>query len=400
MTQQRRNNSLLIALVLGLLATGIPCYAHSPQYEATAVIQIHSVQPSFLADGRQLGEIEYNRFVNTQLELLRLPMVLDRALENADVARLPIVLEQQDKRGWLTKAIQARHAENTELVYVSIVTNSAEASEKIVNAVVDAYLNFINDVARLTNNNLLSSLRIEERRQRQFAQTFQESIRRATREAALRGVAPRMNIGVVQEESLQRDVALAEVKLTTMRAQRRGIAERMENSDIIPVPMRLNPELRVINEQRELLVQQREARMEALSRPDNDARVGQLNRQIEHLDERIKAITTGVDSRRLETLQNHFRLQEEANLFQLDQDIRVQEILVEELRNKYNEQLLKGLDQAENVLDVSFEQSQLERVHRTLDKIEDRILAITSEQRAPGRITPLSRAVVSVKPAE
>ena len=392
-------------LILGLLFVGIPCYANSPQYEATAMIQVRSAIPSFLGDARQLNEREYIRFVNTQLALLKSPPVLDRALENADVARLPMVVAQQDRRAWLARELRVEHVDDTEIVRVSIVTNSAEASERINNAVVDAYLTFIDEVARQTNNNLISNLRVEERRQRQIAQTLQESIRRATRAAATQGAAAGvdgMSIGLAQGESLERDIALADARLTTMRAQRRAIVERMNDPSKVPVSVliQMNPEMRAINAQREALVQQRESRAEAVSNPDNDARLMQVDRQIEALDARLAELATGADGRGLETMRNFFRLQEEVNLFKLDQEIRTHEILVEELINKHHEQLLRSVERAENVLDVSFEQAQLARTHRTLDKIEDRIFAIITEQRAPGQIMPLTRAVVSVVPSE
>ena len=405
MTQQRKCG-LSVALILGLLVVGIPCYASAPQYEATAMIQVSSAVPSLLGDARQLDEHGYIRFVNTQLVLLRSPLVLDRALENADVARLPMVVAQQDKRAWLARELQVSHADNTEIVYVRIVTNSAEASERIINAVVDAYFNFIEEVARQTNHHLIGALRVEERRQRHIAQTLQENIRRTLiQEAIIQGATAGvdgMSLSLAQGESLERDIANANAKLTTMRAQRRGIVERMEQPSQVPVSIlvQLNPEIRVISAQREALVQQRESRAGALPNPDSDPRLMQIDRQIESLDARLAALTTDVDGRGLETILNHFRLQEEANLFQLDQEIRVQEILVEQLTTKHNEQLLKSIERAESVLDASFAQAQLERAYRTLDKIEDRIIAITTEQRAPGQITPLTRAVVSVVPSE
>ena len=412
MTQQRKCG-LSVALILGLLVVGIPCYASAPQHEATAMIQVSSAVPSLLGDARQLDEHGYIRFVNTQLVLLRSPLVLDRALENADVARLPMVVAQQDKRAWLARELQVSHADNTEIVYVRIVTNSAEASERIINAVVDAYFNFIGDVARQANHHLIGALRIEERRQRQIAQTLQENIRRTLiQEAIIQGATAGvdgMSLSLAQGESLERDIANANAKLTTMRAQRRGIVERMEQPSQVPVSIlvQLNPEIRVISaqrealvQQRERLVQQRESRAGALPNPDSDPRLMQIDRQIESLDARLAELTTDVDGRGLEAMRNLFRLQEEANLFQLDQEIRVQEILVEQLTTKHNEQLLKSIERAESVLDASFAQAQLERAHRTLDKIEDRIIAITTEQRAPGQITPLTRAVVSVVPSE
>ena len=392
----------LTVLILGLLVANIPCYADSPQYHATVTLWVHPVMPSLLSGDRQLSESEYSRFLNTQIELLRHPVVIDRVLESPDVAQLPIIREQQDKRTWLIGKLVIRNG-NSELVSVGIATNSAEASEKIVNAVIDAYFNFTQEVSRGMTLELISNLRTEERRQQQVAQTLQARIRQKTREAAAQGAVigtGGTSRNLVQEESFARDLALAEARLTAMKAQRKGIMERMEKPGLIPVSIlvQLSPELKRFNEQREELLQKWEALSQTVSRPEDDPRIVQIDRHIQQIDERIKAMVSSTDSSTLEALQNQFRIQEEVNLFQLELEIRTQEILVEVLTKEYHEQLINNVERTENALDVTFDQFQLERTNRTLDKIEDRILAITTEQRAPARITQLSRAVVSPVP--
>ena len=199
---------LIAGLILGSLAAVILLMVCRPQYKATATIQVRAARPNFLVDYPRISQYEYESFVNTQIALLRNPIVIDRALEQPEVARLPIVIQQRDKRGWLTQKLRAKHVGNSEIVHISIKTNSEDASEKIVNAVVDAYFQFIDEVARTTNVNLISSLRVEERRQRQLAQRLQENIRTKTREAA--------NSEIVEAEN-EVDVAveLAQLKRTT-----------------------------------------------------------------------------------------------------------------------------------------------------------------------------------------
>ena len=395
--------SLPMGALLGVFAGAVFYAAFPVQFASNAQIQIQAFPPQFIEmTTRQHGRHE--DFVNTQLALLRHPHVIDRALENPEVARLPIVLRQTDKRDWLTRTLRVNHVARSEIVRVGIATDTADASERIVNAVVDAYLNFIGDVARETNNNLISQLRVEERRQRQQAQAHQESIRRAARSAARLGAeagtggeSGEMGHGLAQGVSLERDIALADTRLTTMRSQRRAIIERMNRPDMVPISllMRMNPETQAINDRREILIQQRESRAQFLPDPSSDLRIIEMDRQIENLDTRLEELATGVDGSGLETMQHSFRFQEEVNLFNLDQEIRTQEILVEELVSKHNEQLLRSVERAENVLDASFEQAQLSRANNVLNQIEDRILALQTETRAPGRISLLSRATSS-----
>ena len=391
--------SLPLGIFLGLAAAGILYLALPVQHSASAAIQIHAVKEQFIVpDQRPRGD--YESFANTQVALLKGSSIIDKALENPDVARLAIVLKQKDKREWLTSQLRVANVRNTEIVNVSIATDLPEASERIVNAVVDAYFNYIEESAGDMNRKLLNNLRVEERRQRTLAQGLQARIRDVTLEAAKRGVvtgSDGTNIGLAPGESLARDVALAEAKLTSLMSNHRGIKERMENPSNIPISilMQFNPELRTLNEQREGLIRQREDRKRSVGRPDGDPRILQYDHQISQIDESIKKIAASGDNTGLQTVYDMFNLQEEVNLYQAEQEVRVQQILVEELQKKYNEQLLRSVERTVSVLDASNEQAQLNRANSTLDLIESRLLEVLTEQRAPGQITQLSRAVIS-----
>ena len=387
--------SVPLGLFLGLLAGGGLYLGLPTQYEAAAQIQVRAFRPFLIEEQRQQGN--YEDFVNTQIALLRSPLVLERALEVPDVAKLPIILSQRDKKGWLTKKLSVSPVRRSEIVNISIATDSVDASEKIVNAVVSTYFNFTSEHARETTSDLVGGLRVEERRQNVAAQTLQDSIRRKTREAVLAGVAAGdggMSVGMVQGESLARDVALAEARLTQMRAQHKGIIERINNPKGIPTSMmiQMNPELRDLNERRGNLVLQRERLAQALSRSD-DPKILTVDRQIEQIDEKVRSLSSGVDAKAMEGMQEFFRFNEEMNLFQLEQEIRIQEILVEELRIKHSDQLVKNVDRSDAVIDAAFQQDQLVRANATLLRLEDRILAVSTEQRAPGQITQLSAAM-------
>ena len=390
---------LISGLLLGSLAAVVLLVVCRPQYEATASIQIRSAKPDFLVDSPRMSQYEYSTFVNSQLALLRSSSVIDQALGRPEVFRLPIILKQKDKRGWLTRKLQVKHVSNSEIVHISIKTNSEDAPEKIINAVVDSYFNFIEDVVRQTNSTLITGLRVEERRQRQVAQQLQENIRSKTRNAAVKGTvagSTRMSLGLEQGELLVKEIFLADMKLTVLRAQRKAIIERMEQPGIVPISMLIqtHPVLQTMTEQRKVLYEQREELIQVYS--EDDPRIMEIVQQLERIDDRIKNFFAHND---LESIREPFRIHEEVNLFQINKEIRVQEIVLEELTNKYqyHEQQIQSVEQAENVLDVSVELAHLERTNKTLDKIEERILAITTEQRAPGQITLLTRAVPSVK---
>jgi len=219
------------------------------QYKATASIQVRSVKPSFISEGRPRARHEYEMFVNTQFALMRTPIVLDKVLESPEVARLPVVIKQKDKRAWLAQKLRVKRIESSEIVQISVKTNDENASEQIVNAVVDAYFTVIEDADRQIDAFMLSNLQGEKRKLSLVAQQLQDSIRQKTRQAAAQGT----------------------------------VAENEENAE-----------------------------------------------------------------------------------------------------------------RAGNVLDTTFDQAQLERINKTRDRIDDQMFAIKAEQRAPGQIVPLTRAIASI----
>jgi capsular exopolysaccharide synthesis family protein len=89
------------------------------------------------------------------------------------------------------------------------------------------------------------------------------------------------------------------------------------------------------------------------------------------------------------------RLQLQIDLWNVDQRIRQQEILVAKLAEKCNEQLDKSATRSAGATDIMYMQTQLARLDKTLDHIDDRILSVQSEARAPGQIIPLTKAVAS-----
>jgi capsular polysaccharide biosynthesis protein len=161
--------------MLAVLAAVILYLAFPLQYEASAVLHIRSAKPQFLFDVPPSGR--YDNFVNTQLALMRSPIILNKALEDPEVAKLPCIVKQKDRRGWLAKKLRAKPEGKSELVMVSIGTENADASEIIVNAIVETYLRFIEDTARDTDNKIVMNLQVEGRRLTQLAQQLQGNIR-------------------------------------------------------------------------------------------------------------------------------------------------------------------------------------------------------------------------------
>ena len=387
--------SLPLGMVLGLLAAGILYLAFPLQYEATAQIRIRSERQQFL--GTEVQVNRYNEFVNTQLALMRSPVVLDRVFEMPDIAQLPVVLKQQDRRAWLRKQLSTKLDGRSEIVAITIGTDAPDASEKIVNAVVDTFFVVIEEAARQNESKVVANLTAERTRLSNSTRQLQEEIRRNTERAAAQGGAAGASglaVGLAQGESLARDVALESAKLVAMQATRDASRERVANPGRIPgvVLMQLDPALQHLSTERQALQQKRDNTAQTSPDPEKDPRVQRLDRQLKDMDDRMGRLITDADGNRTRAILDQFREREEMQQYFLDQEIRTQEILVETLKKRQDEQLLDNVERSSKILDTSFDLTQLARNNKVLDAIEDQLITIRNEQRAPQVIIPLTPA--------
>ena len=382
--------SLPTGLILGLLTACVLYLAFPILYEATGTIQIRSAKQTFIFETGPTSR--YDEFVTTQIKIMRSPSVIDRALEDPVISKLPMILKQRDKRGWLQKNLNVKLDGKSEIVSISIKADSVEASERIVNSVMEAYFYYIREVAQKNESNLLKNLYQERRNQNQYAASLQENIRSQTKDAASQGAGAGtegMLVGLVPGESLKRDLAIAEAQLVKMKAKRTFIIERINKPNMVPpgILVQIHPELRAINDERANLLRLKENYTAA------DPRLPGVEAKIKSLETKIDNMTSNSDSPEMLDLQKNLRLEAEMELFNTDYDIWEQEILAKELKDQYESQLGASSTRAEKVVDVSFFQAQLSRTNKILEHIDERILTVSSEQRAPGQIVPLSEAV-------
>ena len=221
-------------------------------------------------------------------------------------------------------------------------------------------------------DDLLANLQAEKRRQMVLMNQLQESIRTKTRLAASQGITE------VQGESLKRDVLLTDAKLRTLKAELKAVQERIDHPDDIPIAVLLHhdPEMSQLADQRVALQAARNARAATIAEPAKDARIQQLDRQISELETKLEKSADSIDSDKIQAIKARFRTQEELNKHELLQQIRVQEILVADLTKKYNEQQTTNIERSTDAVDVSFEQAHLKRVNKTLEQIDNRMIAL------------------------
>ena len=149
-------------LLIGLLS-GIYFRSHSPQ-QATAQSFSNSVSgsnverhwaenwiqfsfsPSAALYESEMDMTPFDIFVNTQIALMKSPMILKSVVENPAIARLPNIQKQVDPIRWIAAKLTVEGAltnvKKSEIFIVTFDSVDSREAEMIVNAVVDSYLSY------------------------------------------------------------------------------------------------------------------------------------------------------------------------------------------------------------------------------------------------------------------
>jgi len=125
-----------------LLASGagyLVWYFHVPMYESKVLIEISSNRP-YIAFEKGIESRDQDRYVQTQIELLRSPVVLAPVLGRSEIALMYEFMNEVDPLKHLQKHLAIEQIGKSALYEVHYVSPSAQDAATIANEVVQEYL--------------------------------------------------------------------------------------------------------------------------------------------------------------------------------------------------------------------------------------------------------------------
>jgi hypothetical protein len=166
----KRNSVFALLLLAGLtgvflLAQGLRSSGEEKSRAARvvyALLQFSHHQPMVLHDSRAeeraVGE-DFGTYMRTQEVLLKSRLVLVKALKKPEIAKLQMVQDQTDPVGWLEVNLHVQHTLSPEILRVELGGVNLAESAAVVNAVIGAYLNEMNELPRNELRNRLHNIR-------------------------------------------------------------------------------------------------------------------------------------------------------------------------------------------------------------------------------------------------
>jgi succinoglycan biosynthesis transport protein ExoP len=162
-----------LGLVLAVAGAVLAWRLFVPEYRSTVWLRISPMRPLLL---EQLPEDRTGHFVQTQVELLKSPVIIERVLKDPQIAELPELRTNRDPKAWIEKRLTVQPVGQSELFRVQFAAMNAEDSARIVTAVVDAYMQLYDRETYAQTERLLELLSKERQDQLQRVNQVQQRV--------------------------------------------------------------------------------------------------------------------------------------------------------------------------------------------------------------------------------
>ncbi|MGL4942028.1 MAG: GumC family protein [Thermoguttaceae bacterium] len=393
--------AVLAAIVVTLLLMFYPA-----PYAATAILQVDTVKQYYVFNEDRGSSGEYDAFVNTQILFLQSPVIIEKALEQADVAQIPDIARQKDPAAWISQRLSVNRQPKSELINVTFLHSDSREAQSVANAIVNAYFRYLSEGDEAVMNDKLRNIRKSITDQKLTADLLQREIREKMDKAVSKGTMATGGQGkeheMTMEASLQRDLYIAEAQLESLTAEYQALQNTL-SGDIDITEGMLSGEILRDPYYNQLLTnkqQLQERRQSQATRVgDNDVSLRRYDEQIAIVDADITKYLGEVGSTKKMEIAARLKQSYEEKSMGKKVALDAQRILVDVLRKKQQKIVSDNREGVGEIVDVSFQQALLARTNTTLDLLSKRETELQTEMSAPNRVH-LRRSAAIPKTAE
>jgi capsular exopolysaccharide synthesis family protein len=397
-----------LGILLAAIAGALVWYIHVPKFQATALIKIESDAP-FIAFQQGAPNRDTDRYVQTQIELLRNPLALGPVLSRPEVASIQEIKEEADPVAYLQEHLEVKQVGRSELYQVSYKSRSPDDAATVANAVVAEYLvtqdredrqrtQIVIDV--LEKERLERGVRVEQLRKRVIELS-----------KGLTGMDPFGQGIIVDPEafssatSVYQNLTEAEVGIEMSKAELRSLnlspaaVGNRSAAGLLELEISNRPDVRQLEAR---LAAIRDKMTEVKAKPR--ARIGEtwqddpLYRQ---LYEQFRL--TSLDLQRLKEVarreltvrhQEERKREQQRLVIEKQQELNSLQKRRELLASKFEQHLEKIKSGGAQSAELEFAKAELEREEGVFELIAARKLALQTEMRAPARVSLMQSAKV------
>ncbi len=305
-----------LAVGLGLLVSGLLCglmwYLIPVRYEAFATIKVAASEARVFGETAVKSE-DFKLFKATQQQLVTSIPVITTVVRDRAINQLPSIRAEYDPIVWLQNNLVVEYPGDTEIMRISIRTESKKDSELIVNKVVEIYLREIVGAEKIKQNQ--NEALLEKTAEQLDADYARES-------QALAILEKQNNTNGSEEAMMRKQLAIEELRI--LMSQKNQLQTELNNNAmvtklmeakakttevappevLIDIELEKDPEVAQLRQQLGAYQQHLAAIRGSATGPNATPHVTQVQQQILQLEEQIDEIK----HQRMPRLHELFRL--------------------------------------------------------------------------------------------
>lgn len=392
-----------VGLLLAAFTSYLVWYLHVPKYEAIALIEIQANRP-YIAFENGFENRDKDEYVQTQIELLRSPVVLAPVLGLHEVALISEIVNAIDPLKYLQKHLEIEQIGQSALYELRYASPSAKDAATVANSVVQEYLRLQKQeesrrsklvIDILEKERLDHSKRVEQLRQRVVDLAKEITGRDPFGQGAVTDIDRALSPVASLHQSLN-DVevksGLLQAEIRALQDERTVFPEQARNSSQFDVDISSRAEVREMEDSRAEIEEKIAARRKAQLGSGAGLDLG--DRDLQRLQQELKSIEaklTAHKARLQRELQGRRVNELKAKREQLIAT-RVQELnslnaqralLAEKFDKNVAELKASGAQSAQ----LEFAKAELEREEKVFELIASRKLSLQTELEAPDRVS-------------
>ncbi|HID77738.1 MAG TPA: hypothetical protein EYP56_17300, partial [Planctomycetaceae bacterium] len=401
-----------LCVVLSLIAGATVYYTFTPKYRATAWLQMHDVAPYVAFPHRH----DSRRFLATQTELMRTPLVLGPVISRPEIAE--ILKTENRKQGdpiqWLARQIQVRGVGQSELFTVAFEGLDPTGAAKVVNAVLDSYLSLREQEDYQQSLTVLEVLDGEMERRAAKIKRMRETVRELSKQltgtdpyaATTPGAGTQTEIKYSVLSDLRSRLALAEVEQEVLKAEIAAYQKVVASKEIkVPETMLLRAvegDQRVQQLEAALLAQKQRLREyeKKLAGGKDSPLYKRLANEVKTNEARLEELRKGLRVKLKDQIIQQLVAQRQDKVLAMEAQLEAYRVKKQLLEGRYQEELRTAKQFAGDTFELEMQREELAREQRVLDLIEDRAIQLRTELGAPARVRLLRRAEPPGSPVE
>lgn len=390
-----------IGVLLSVGAAALVWYYSTPTYRAIAWLGLEGTTHSYIAFPQDREGYKTNPFIQTQIELLRSPLVLDQAVLDPALQDVPPIRDSSEPATYLSKKLGVEAVRLSELIQVSMETSSAEWSAKIVNAVVKAYIEYQEKQGMARNLRIIELLEKERERRRaeltELQRKFFIMAKASGHNLLVGGSKQELGLAKNSAETLEEKLAETEVDREVLSARIRALEESIGKeklqapANIVEQTLDANPHLGELNA---LLARKRASLAQASivsNNKKNDPVVVNLHREIDDLERQIAAVRNNMRPEAAKLVQSSLSDQRVDQLAEMKAELQGFKVLETNLKSQIEAQRRK-LGEGDDAWRLQLAKADVERAEEVLGRISTRAEALRTEVQAPAQVNVLRPA--------